>query len=90
MASKQPFKFFDWKQKLTRLYLRLNKTIAHRVLAKSRNALLLDYDISPDNSGLEFGNKLRKKLNKTWEIYDLNLNDKSLWKHNTYNSKEIE
>lgn len=42
MASKQPFKFFDWKQKLTRFYLRISKTISHRVLAKSRNALLLD------------------------------------------------
>jgi hypothetical protein len=41
MASKQVFKFFDWKDKLTKLGIRLNKTIKHKVLSKSRNALII-------------------------------------------------
>lgn len=41
MASKLPFKFFDWKQKLATWSIRINKTIKHKVLAKSRNALII-------------------------------------------------
>lgn len=41
MASKLPYKFFDWKQKLASWSIRLNKTIKHRILSKSRNALII-------------------------------------------------
>jgi hypothetical protein len=41
MASKQPLKFFDWKQKLTNWSIRLNKIIKHKILSKSRNALVI-------------------------------------------------
>lgn len=41
MASKIPFKIFDWKSKLTKLSIRINKTIKHRILSKSRNVLII-------------------------------------------------
>ena len=41
MASKVPQKLFNIKQKLTSLTLRINKVIKHKVLSKSRNALII-------------------------------------------------
>lgn len=73
MASKQPFKLIDWKQKIVRLSLRVNKFFKHKILSKSRNALIL----SDSQSGVEthrFTDKLKGSLKKTWEIYEINVN----------------
>lgn len=71
MASKQPFKLFDWKQKLKRFYLRSSKTISHKVLSKARNALLLKSSLAADEAITQnFANKLKKNLRRTWDIYE--------------------
>lgn len=79
MASKLPYKFFDWKQKLTSWSVRINKTIKHRILSKSRNALIItnqssspiDNNNSNDNGNSVsnvkgFDAKLKQTLQKTW------------------------
>ncbi len=68
MASKQVFKFFDWRDKLTKLSIRLNKTIKHKILSKSRNALIISTQ-SQKTTQPAFDNKLKAALKKTWEIY---------------------
>lgn len=77
MASKQPFNFFDWKQKLTSWSIRINKTIKHKVLSKSRNALIISTSNSNSNKSaafeqqdkIGFETKFKNVLKKTWEIY---------------------
>lgn len=85
MASKLPYKFFDWKQKLTSWSIRINKTIKHRILSKSRNALIITSQLSSPSSSLHsnkdnnfvgtkssvrgFDDKLKQNLQKTWELY---------------------
>ena len=83
MASKQPLKLFDWKQKLTRWSLRINKTLKHKILSESRNVLVISSSpnsdsISEDNQNLNFDSKLMKMIKKTWEIYQLNLSDNNI------------
>lgn len=60
MASKQPFKIFDWKKKLITWSIKINKTIKHKVLSKSRNALIITADdigspINPLDSAIGIG-----------------------------------
>lgn len=72
MASKQPFRFFDWKQKLTGWGIRLNKTIKHKVLSKSRNALIISGQSSSGQADKpDFETKLKSSLKKTWELYEV-------------------
>ncbi len=83
MASKQPLKLFDWKQKLTRWSLRINKTLKHKILSKSRNVLVISSSsnfesMNEDKENLNFDSKLMKMIKKTWEIYPLNLSDKTI------------
>lgn len=78
MASKQPFRIFDWKQKLTGWSIRLSKVIKHKVLSKSRNALIISAEgAAKDNNVLgqegkkDFDSKLKSTLKKTWELYEI-------------------
>lgn len=72
MASKQPFKFLDVKHKAERFYIRLAKVIKHKIMSKSRHALLLrDFEASPEANN--FVEKLKGTLKKTWDIEEVNV-----------------
>ena len=72
MASKQPFKLLDLKQKAARLSTRIYKVVKHKILSKSRNAMILR-DQSAGKEADAFVQKLVNNLKKTWEIYEVNV-----------------
>ena len=66
MASKQPFKLINIQNKLKVWSIRVQKIIKHRILSKRRNALLIG-----SNPNEEFKDKLKARMTKTWDIYEV-------------------